>query len=259
MPPMPRKDLAPERWDRIRELLQESGAVRLSGLCARLKVSAATVRRDLEGLEKRGELERVHGGAVCVHNRLEEPIFDDKAQLGAAEKSRIAQAALEYVKAGDTIYLDAGSTVLGLARLLRGRKDLTVVTNSVRAIQELSVDGPKLIVLGGEVRQLSQALVGPLTRRLLDDLRVDKAFMGTLGLTLAEGLTTTDPAEAYTKELAMTRAGTVILLVDSNKVGKVGLARSGHLEDVDILITDKSVRAQFVKRLTKKGINIVQA
>ena len=158
------------------------------------------MRRDLDQLERSGAIRRVHGGAVSVESRLEEPVFDDKTSLAAREKRRIAEAALTFVEPGDTIYLDGGSTVLELARLLRERTNLTVVTNSLHAALELAGRGPRLIVIGGELRRLSQTMVGPLTRLVLHELHLDKAFMGTIGFTLNEGLTTTDPSEAYTKE-----------------------------------------------------------
>ena len=254
-----RKELAEERWEQIRLLLGQRRAVRLHELCGELGISPATARRDLEALEQRGELRRVHGGAVQVHNRLEEPLFDDKAQLDASEKRHIAQEALKFVEAGETVFLDGGSTVLELARLLVHRKDLTVVTNSIRAAQELASDGPRLFLVGGELRRLSQTLVGPVTQSTLGEMNFDKAFMGTLGLTLKEGLTTTDPDEGFTKRLAMSRAGTVIVLVDSSKIGKIGLSCAGRLEDVDLLITDSNLDALFAQGLAKKGIQVVRA
>ncbi len=250
-------DLAPERHDRIRARLRDHGAVRLSALCEDLGVSPATVRRDLEELERRGELRRVHGGAVGAHNALEEPVFEDKAQQGVAEKQRIALAAQGYIRGGDTIYLDGGSTVLELARQLKTRTDITVVTNSIRAAQELSASGPGLILVGGKLRRLSQTMVGPLTRAVLEQLHVDKAFMGTLGLTLESGLTTTDPEEAFTKELAMRRAGQVFLLVDASKMGRTALSRAGSLDDVDVVVSDRRVTPRFAQGLRKKGLEVV--
>jgi DeoR family fructose operon transcriptional repressor len=251
------RDLAPERHERLRGLLRERSAVRVRDLCRELRVSPATVRRDLEELVRRGELRRVHGGALSAHSALEEPLFEDKAHRGVAEKQRIAHAAIEYIQGGETIYLDGGSTVLELARLLRHRNDVTVVTNSVRAAQELASSGPRLILISGELRRLSQTLVGPLTRLAFADLHVDKAFMGTLGLTLEHGLTTTDPGEAFTKELAIRHAGQVILLMDASKVGKVGLSRAGALEDVSVLISDKGMERGFARGLRKAGIRVV--
>jgi len=257
MPLLQQADLAPERHDRIREMLRSQSAVRLNALREALQVSPATVRRDLEELERRGELRRVHGGAVSMHSALEEPVFDEKVQLGAAEKQRIAQAALEHIQGGDTIYLDGGSTLLALARLLKHRNEVTLVTNSIRAAQELASSGPRLILVGGKLRRLSQTMVGPLTRATLDHLHVDKAFMGTLGLTL-DALTTTDPEEAFTKELAMRRADKVYLLVDSSKVGKTALSRAGSLDNVDVVITDTKMDPLFAQGLRKKDIDVVQ-
>jgi DeoR family fructose operon transcriptional repressor len=181
------KDLAPARQARLRDFVRQSGVARVDDIGRELGISPATVRRDLQELESRGQLQRVHGGAVSVESRLEEPQFDDKAALAAREKNRIAEQAASLIKAGDTVYLDGGSTVLELARLLANRTDITVVTNSLRAAAELSGRGPRLILLGGELRRLSQTVVGPLTAALLEQLHFNLAFMGTMGLTDKEG------------------------------------------------------------------------
>jgi len=258
MPARNHKELAPRRLDNLRELIRGRGVIRVEEICRQLRVSPATVRRDLDRLEAAGAIRRVHGGAVSVESRLEEPLFDDKASIAAREKRRIAEAALQFIAPGDTIYLDGGSTVLEFARLLHDRTNVTVVTNSLRAAHELAGRGPRLILIGGELRRLSQTMVGPLTRRLLRELHVDKAFMGTIGLALKEGLTTTDPGEAYTKELVMSQARQVILLADSGKAGKVAFASAGGLEKIHAIITDKALDRQFAKELTKRGIKLVQ-
>jgi DeoR family transcriptional regulator, fructose operon transcriptional repressor len=253
------KELAPRRLDNLRELIRGQGVIRIEEICRQLRVSPATVRRDLDQLEKAGAIRRVHGGAVSVESRLEEPLFDDKASIAAPEKHRIAEAALQFVAPGDTIFLDGGSTVLEFARRLHDRANLTVVTNSLRAAQELAGRGPRLIVIGGELRRLSQTMVGPLTRCILQELHVDKAFMGTIGLALQEGLTTTDPGEAYTKELVASRARQVILLADSGKAGKVAFARAGRLENIHVFITDRQLDKHFARELVKKGIKVIKA
>jgi DeoR/GlpR family transcriptional regulator of sugar metabolism len=249
------KALAAERLARLRDLVRARRVMRLQEICRALAVSTATARRDLEELERRGELRRVHGGAVSVESRLEEPLFDDKTTLAAREKQHIAAAALARIKAGETIYLDGGSTVLALARLLRDRTNVTVVTNSLRAANELGGAGPRLILVGGELRRLSQTVVGPLTRSVLEELHVDRAFMGTMGFG-AEGMTTTDAGEAFTKELVMRRAREVVLLADSSKAGKILFARAGRLEQVQLVITDKRLAPAWAKELTKRGIKV---
>jgi len=252
------RELAPKRLERLREILRIDHVVSVEELCRRLEVSAATVRRDLAQLESLGEVRRVHGGGVGTESRLEEPMFDDKTSIAAREKQRIAQAALKFIQPNDTIFLDGGSTVLELARLIRDRSNLTVVTNSLRAAIELAAQGPRVILIGGEFRRLSQTLVGPLTRLTLDEVHVDKAFMGTIGLTLEEGLTTTDPSEAYTKELVMQHARQVFLLADHSKVGKVSFACAGQLGRVQVLITDKQVDRKFSSQLRKDGVEVVR-
>jgi len=253
------RELAPKRLERLRGILRIDHVVSVEELSRQLEVSSATVRRDLAQLESLSEVRRVHGGAVGTESRLEEPLFDDKTSLAAREKQRIAQAALKFIKPNDTIFLDGGSTVLELARLVRDRSNLTVVTNSLRAAIELAAQGPRLILIGGEFRRLSQTLVGPITRLTLHEVHVDKAFMGTIGLTLEEGLTTTDPSEAYTKELVMAHARQVFLLADHSKVGKVSFACAGQLGKVHVLITDTQIDRKFASQLRKNGVEVVRA
>lgn len=249
--------LAEERLERIRELLDERGAARVGQLCDRVGVSPATVRRDLQELHRRGLVRRVHGGAVLVGSRLDEPLFDDKAAIAAAEKERIAAAALRFIKPNDSVFLDGGSTVLAVARLLVEMNRVTVVTNSLGVISVLSSAGPRVIAVGGEFRRLSRTFVGPLTQAVIDKLKVDVAFMGTIGLSTTDGMTTTDPREAYTKELVMSHAGKVVLLADSSKIGKVSFVRFDNMENVDALVTDKKVRRADVNKFKKKGMEVV--
>jgi DeoR family fructose operon transcriptional repressor len=229
---------APERRERLRQIVRSRRAVRVEDLKSELGVSVATVRRDLDELQESGALRRVHGGAVSVDERLVETRFDAKATERASEKRRIASRALELIEPDETIYIDSGSTCLELARLVASRSDLTVVTNSLPAIAELASQGPRVIVIGGELRPLSQAIVGPLSVPLLDELFVDRAFMGTFGLSLDAGLTTTDPAEAFTKSNVLARARQTVLLVDGSKLGTRSFAHAGRLEQIDVVITD---------------------
>jgi len=253
------KQFAPERLDRLRSALRLNRMVRVEDLCRDLNASPATVRRDLAQLEERGEIQRVHGGAVSVDNKIEEPLFDAKTAIASKEKQHIARAALEFVKPGDTIYFDGGSTVLELARLVRDQTNLTVVTNSLRAALELAGRGPRLILVGGELRRLSQTFVGPLTENILREIHVDVAFMGSMGLSADAGLTTTDPNEAFTKKRVMAGARQVVLLADSSKEGKVAFAQAGHLDEVDVLITDGKLTKEFVRSLAEKKIKVVKA
>lgn len=241
----------------LREMVRENRALRVSEMCRKLGASPATVRRDLEILESQGKLQRIHGGAVSIESRLDEPLFDDKTTIASREKRRIAEAARSLVSAQDTVYLDGGSTVLELARLLCDRTDITVVTNSLRAAVELSGRGPRLFLLGGELRRLSQTVVGALSRPVAESLHLDKAFMGTIGFSLEYGMTTTDPNEAFTKNLVAARANQVILLADGTKLDKVSFAKAGAAGDVDVVVTDRSAGAAFLREAKKRGIKVI--
>jgi len=249
--------LAAERQERLRSLIREQGVLSILDACEKLDASQATVRRDLDTLESQGLVRRVHGGAVSVQSRIEEPLFDDKASIAAKEKRRIAEAAAELIEQGDAIYLDGGSTVLELARILAARSDLTVFTNSLRAAIELSGRGPRLMLIGGQLRRLSQTMVGTLTTAMLGSINVQKAFMGTVALSPDRGLTTTDPDEAFTKNMVLSRAESVIVLADAGKIGKVALSQFGRIGDIDILVTDKRADKTILGDLRKKGIKII--
>ena len=251
--------LAPQRRELIRSLVRDEGVVRVEDLRLNLKVSVATIRRDLEILEENGKLQRVHGGAVTMENRLEEAVFEDKTNQASKEKSRIAEAACKLIGTGDSVYLDGGSTTLGLARLLKDRTDLTLVTNSLKAATELADSGPKVLLIGGELRRISQTMVGPLTSRVLGQVHVDKAFMGTMGFCLKTGLTTTDPNEAYVKNLVADQAGQVVLMADSSKAEKVSFARVSDWDAIDVVVTDDKLPKPFAKSLRKRGLKVLLA
>jgi DeoR/GlpR family transcriptional regulator of sugar metabolism len=251
---------APERRERLRQIVRSRHAVRVEDLRSELGVSTATIRRDLDELEEAGALRRVHGGAVAVDGvRPIEARFEAKAATHAEEKRRIATRALELVEPDSSVYLDAGSTCLELARLLAGRSDVTVVTNSLPAIVELAGRGPRLVVVGGELRPLSQAIVGPLSARLLDELFVDRAFMGTFSLSLDAGLTTTDPSEAFAKARVLSRAREVVLLADSSKLGTRSFAHAGHLDQVDVVITDAVLDEEAATVFRNAGVRVLVA
>lgn len=250
--------LTAEREQRILSLLRQSEVMSVGELSAALGVSQATLRRDLNSMHERGLLSRFHGGATMKADVAQEQLFSDKENQLGEEKARIAEAALALIHDHDRIYLDGGSTILHLAKLLVDKKDLTIVTNSLMAAFVLMESGHRLILTGGEFRALSRTLVGPLSASILDGLTVEKAFMGTLGFTLADGLSTSDAGEAFTKRLVMQRARQVILLADHTKLGVNSFVNTGKLEDVDILVTD-ALGETFKNHLEQSGTQVIIA
>jgi len=251
------KDLAEPRRAKVLSLLKENRILRVDELVQELGVSAATVRRDLAVLEGFGELRRIHGGATVVDAYDEEPLFDDKTSFAAAEKRMIAQAALKLIHPKGIIYLDGGSTVLELARLLVSFTKLTVVTNSLRIVEIFKNSGPKMIITGGECRLISQTFVGPLSRGVLEQMNFDIAFMGTIGVSVEKGLTTTDPAEAFTQEQVIKSATKTILLADSTKFSKTSFVKFGSVDQLDITISDKNMPAETQRAFKKQGCELM--
>jgi DeoR/GlpR family transcriptional regulator of sugar metabolism len=252
-----RKLLSPEREKLILQALGEEVRT-ISELTDGLGVSEATVRRDLQSLEEKGKVKRVHGGAVRTKFPRAEPLFAEKAAFHAEEKNHIAELALNYIENNDTICLDGGSTVLALTSKLNRKNNLNVVTNSLMASASLmDTTNHKLIIIGGEFRPLSRTLVGPLTASTINSLHIDTAFLGTIGFTAEDGISTTDPNEAYTKELIMKRAGKVVVLADSSKLGTASFITSGSIKDIDVLITDSNISKEMEQTLTDIGIEVV--
>ncbi|HZC35625.1 MAG TPA: DeoR/GlpR family DNA-binding transcription regulator, partial [Chthoniobacterales bacterium] len=149
--------------------LEEAGSVRVEDLSERFSVSQVTIRKDLTELEEQGLLQRTYGGAVFSHRSRFNISFMEKMNLKAVQKEAIARAALEYIHEGDTIILDAGSTTLSLASALVGKfRSLYVITSSVPAAFELSRAGYELLLVGGQVRNHSLALIGPTAVQTLE-------------------------------------------------------------------------------------------
>jgi len=248
--------LTAEREERIIQLLQQAKVLSVAQLSDALDVSEATVRRDLQTMSDRRLLKRIRGGATLVSFGAGEPLFQDKESLNTDRKQRIAEAALGLIDDHDRIYLDGGSTVLMLARMLDARSDLTIVTNSLMAAASLMTSPHRLVLVGGEFRALSRTLIGPLTASVIQTIHVDKAFMGTIGFTVEGGMTTTDPQEAFTKDQIMRRADQVVLLADSTKIGLTSFARSGSIEDLNVLVTD-ALDADARTRLEEHGVHLI--
>lgn len=233
--------LAAERRRAILLSLQSGGAVRVSDLAAELSVSEMTVRRDLDVLDSQDLLRKVHGGAVTRHHRGEEPKSSEKARHRRLEKIAIAEKAAGLVTDGMTIAVGAGTTTTELARVLRDRSSITVITNSITVFDVLTAadaeGGPDAYLSGG-VRTPSDALVGPIADTALASFRVDATFLGVHGFDVHAGLTSPNIAEAQTNRTLIEIAPRLVVLADHTKYREVGTNVFARLDQVDTLITD---------------------
>jgi DeoR/GlpR family transcriptional regulator of sugar metabolism len=245
------------RRQQILNLLEETGSLDVGDLADRFAVSVVTIRKDLDDLERQGLLQRTFGGAVFSHRSRFNRSFLERASQHLREKRAIAAAALEYIKDGDTIILDAGTTTLALAQLLKQHvKSAFIITCSVPVALEVSSAGYDILLLGGMIRNKSLALLGRETLWMLDRYRADKAFLGSSGFTIEKGHTTPNPEDAQIKEAIMRVSLEKYVLVDSSKFGDQCLTRFANLRDVDLTITDSHLPKAKVKALEAAGATL---
>jgi DeoR family fructose operon transcriptional repressor len=249
-----------ERRRRILERMRSGEAVKVSDLSAELGVSEVSIRRDLRLLERSGLLARTHGGALPTEGTTAEPSFAEKTARNLAEKVAIARVAAGLVQDGESIILDAGTTTLEIARQLRQRKSLTVITNAFHVAAELGdCPGIEVIVTGGTVKGNTLALVGPVAEQTLATVNVDRVFLGANGIDLERGITTPTQAEAAVKQRMIAAARQVVVVADHTKVGKVAFATIAPITRAHILVTDQAAPAPVVRELTARGVQVLFA
>ena len=238
-------------------MIEEKTRASVIELSKRLSVSEVTIRKDLALLEEDGSVLRTHGGAISVGRRRSELAFEVRARLHKAEKSFIGAEAARLVDDGDSIALDASSTALQIARHLKARRELTVVTNGIRVATELAGQ-PSITVLmpGGAVRWEAFSLVGKWGATMLRQLNIQKAFVGAVGFTLEEGLTDVNAEEAELKRAMVVTAKDVIGVFDHTKWNRVAMATFCPTERLRLVISDDRAPADSVMAARNLGIDV---
>ncbi len=248
----------PERLARIEQTLADQPRVTVVSLARALKVSPVTIRTDLAELEKRGRLVRVHGGAMATSKAAHELDFEYRAEMRHAAKRAIGQYAASLVHDGESIFLDASTTTLELAHAVGDRRELTVITNSLRSAQDL-VTYPNLTVImpGGIVRREAFSLVGMWSADLIQQFNIGRAFMGARGFTLQEGLTDVNPDEVALKRTIVNVAKEVIALIDHSKWDQVALASFCTVSQLSTIISDKRAPKEMVQAAQALGVRVI--
>ena len=245
----------------LQELLRAE-KVSVVSLAKRLKVSEATIRRDLSELERRGVLLRSHGGAVTIQPLLYEPFrhtssYHEQDRKHAAEKRRIGLEAAKLVSSGETLAIGAGTTATQVARSVCLHKGITILTNAINVAMELSHrDDLKVFVTGGTLSGDWFALIGPTAIQSASEMFVDKVFIGVDGIHVEHGLTTNYPEQAAIHRAMMRQARQRIIVADHRKIGEIGTALIWPMEEIDIFITDKGASDDDIAPLLAKGIEV---
>lgn len=239
--------IAEERRALLINKLREDGYIQVTELAEELDISSATIRRDLIQLEKEGVCIRKRGGAVrSTQGVTMELPYDVKKNRNTEEKSRIAREAIKLVDSGDTILMDAGSTVYTLACLLHTKDRLTVVTHDLNIAVKLAANpNINLICTGGIARANVYTLQGTQVVDFIHELKVDKSFIGADAVHSDGTISNVNIEEVPIKQAMIEAANEVILLTDSSKFGITGFAKVCGLSDVDYVITDNNIPDEF--------------
>lgn len=220
------------------EQLEDQGKVEVDSLAEELNVSAMTIRRDLDLLETEGLLIRTHGGAVLPQPISKEASFQEKETRRIEQKKMIAKKAISLVKDRQTILLDSGTTTLEIAKLLKNRDDITVVTNDIKIAAELFNTKLKVFITGGELQNDVGTLFGPQTNHFLQNIHVDICFLGAHALDLKAGVTSSSFEKSQVKQLMTQCANETWLVADSSKINQKTFAKVCDLHELTGFITD---------------------
>jgi DeoR family fructose operon transcriptional repressor len=245
-----------ERKQRILTALHRRPTVRVAELSHALRVSTASIRRDLADLERSGLLRRTHGGAVTPRLAALEPTLAEKEDQYQAEKAGIAAMAAGFVQEGDTIFLDAGSTTRQIARELLHRRGVTVVTNALNIAWELATSDLEIVLTGGQLRRGILSQVGPLAEQAIASLHVDILFLAANGVEIEKGVTTPSLIEAQTKRTMVARATRVVLVADHSKFGRVTFGRICGVDQLQDVVTDDRLPPPGVNAIAQLGVKV---
>jgi DeoR/GlpR family transcriptional regulator of sugar metabolism len=250
------------RRAQILERVQRDGGVSVAELARDHAVSAITVHRDLEQLAREGLVERVHGGARAIRGLGTLPLiataWTQRVEQASSAKMAIAGHAAAMVTPGSTIFLDASSTALALARRLMEDppNELTLVTNSPAIAYEVIAEPMHVVVCPGELDQHMRMLAGRWTVEFIGDLNFDTAFVSAAGLTLDAGLTTSRRPLADVVNAARAAASRTVGLIDSSKVGRSSLVSIAPAEELDVIVSDDGLEEDVVEQYRAAGVRL---
>lgn len=248
--------LPEERQKLILELLKEHRSVKISDLSERLSVTRETIRKDLYELEEKGLAKKVHGGAILDRTNIEAKYIKRKT-INVEEKKAIAKKAAAFVEDGDALYIDLGTTTLSFAQEIKNKSNLTIITNSLPIAMELSQDTNFEVLLpGGKIRNNELSLSGPIASKSVEDLYVDKAFIGVAGISTQSGYTNIHIGEAEFTRIMLKKSQMKIVMADYSKFNVTTMHRIANLSDIDLLITDDKAPNELLSMISETGVKV---
>lgn len=246
-----------ERRSKIIELLEEKKILKLDDLTKELDISMETLRRDVQQLVKNNNVKKIYGGIELIESELGESLIDQRLNKNLSQKKKIAKTAQSYVMDGDTIFLDSGSTTLQLAKELKHKKNLTVITNSIPIMLEFVDTSIEVICIGGKMRHSEQSIISFDFLFNFDKLNINRAFICTSGITIDKGISDYNLNEAQTRRAIMEISKQVIVVSDASKFNKDVTVKVCDIHDIDILITDDTLDNATINQFEKVMDNLI--
>ncbi|MBQ9299201.1 MAG: DeoR/GlpR transcriptional regulator [Clostridia bacterium] len=250
--------LPAERLKRIADLLARNGSVKIETLAREFGVSDMTVRRDLEKCEKLGLLDRCYGGGVAKKELTHELSVSERHTYNMAVKQKLAEICVEFIKPGDVIYLDAGTTMRCLARLLVNVPDIRVVTNDLFVAQELIQSSAQVHVLGGPLQKSSGSMIGEAVTRAVQQMRFDIAFTGAAAINDELNVMTPTMEKSFLKRMVCSHANSAYLVVDNTKFHQQAMHRVNGLEDYTGVVTNALFSEDEWQLIRRRRVNIIK-
>ena len=247
-----------ERRNEIINKVKAQRMIKVADLVNEYQVSVETIRRDLEYLESAGFLRRVYGGAVAVGLYGQEPGYSHREVANYDQKRAIGIKTAEFIEDGDTLFFDVGTTALEVARNLKDKKDLTVITNaSLIAHEMIQVPSCRVILLGGELRCGELSVSGYICDQNLNNFYANKMIMGVGGISLQNGFTDYHINESNTRRCMIERADKVIAVADYSKFGVTAMNCICPINHVEKIVTDWSVSKEILQDFRESGIELI--
>lgn len=249
--------LAIERRKVIMGILQENNSVMVPDLSKRFDVTEETIRRDLEKLEKEGFLKRTYGGAVLNESTNVDIPLNIREITNIEGKQAIALKVAEYIEDGDAVILDSSSTTLQVAEKIKHKKNLTVITNSIKVVSEMAdAKSCKIISTGGILRESAMSFVGRMAEDAIKKYNVDKAIICCKGIDKNKNITESNEMESEVKKAITDSADKVYLVVDSTKFDRVAFIKMLDISKIDVLFTDKKLSSDWEQHLKNLNVKI---
>lgn len=246
-----KKDVIEERRKKIYLKIKENDYISIQDLSESIGVSLPTLRRDLNFLDEKGLINRKHGGAEATDSKK---IIESQLEK---KKDLIAKAASTLIDNDDTIFINSSGTSIKCIQYIEPSKYVSVITNNGRALNYHTLPNVKLIMTGGETRPPKSAMTGEFAQKNLEKVQANKLFLGASGFHLIEGITTANIDEVPINKIMLKNASKVILCADSSKLNHISAFKSGSINDIDILITDKDADKNIIEALELANIRCI--